>query len=112
MQSIHLQQNNNHQQGSTAPSEARQWPDAKQELLDKFFRSHSNDRRSDGVAANTTTGSVASKPLPAVNDPVAEIYARLPPLDPSVVATLWTEEDYPQDNDESNAKPTTCRPVN
>lgn len=80
----------------SASKEARQWPDAKQELLDKFFRSHSTDRRNDG----TTTGVVVSKASLVANDPVAEIYARLPPLDPSVVATFWKEEDFPKDTDE------------
>ena len=65
--------------------------------MDKFFRSHSTDCRSDGI---TTTGSVVSKPktatTPAINDPVAEIYARLPPLDPAVVASLWKEEVQPE----------------
>ncbi|KZS03271.1 Mediator of RNA polymerase II transcription subunit [Daphnia magna] len=40
-----------------ASTEARQWPDAKQELLDKFFRSHSTDRRNDG---STITSSIVT----------------------------------------------------
>lgn len=98
VQSIHQQLQ---QQSATVPAsnETRQWPDAKQELLDKFFRSHSTDRRSDG----TTTGAVVSKPTSVANDPVAEIYARLPPLDPSVVATFWKEEDFPKITDEPDS---------
>ncbi len=107
VQSIHQQQQ---QQAVTVPvsSEARQWPDAKQELLDKFFRSHSTDRRSEG----TTTSAVVSKPTSVANDPVAEIYARLPPLDPSVVAPIWREEEVqPEDQDELEAVVIPRRPV-
>ena len=104
IQSIHQQQ-----QIVSASNEARQWPDAKQELLDKFFRSHSNDRRSAGTTANI----VVSKPATSVaNDPVAEIYARLPPLDPSVVADIWREEEVkPQEEDELESVVAPRRPV-
>jgi len=110
--SVHQQQHQ--QQPLTVPpsNEARQWPDAKQEILDKFFRSHSTDRRSDGI---TTTSSVVSRTkttaTPAINDPVAEIYARLPPLDPAVVASLWKEEVQPETEELETDSSVPERPV-
>lgn len=93
-------------------NEARQWPDAKQEILDKFLRSHSTDRRSDGI---TTTSTVVSKPkttaTPAINDPVAEIYARLPPLDPAIVASIWKEEVKPETEELETDSSVPERPV-
>lgn len=92
-----------------ASTEARQWPDAKQELLDKFFRSHSTDRRNDG---STITSSIVSKTkaTSAMSDPVAEIYARLPPIDPSVVASMWKEEIAEPETEERDST-TPKRPV-
>lgn len=83
-------------------NEAHRWPDAKQELLDKFFRSHSSDRRSSGNNFSKI-GPTSS------NDPVAEIYARLPPLDPSVVASVWKEEVVEETDELSSGL--SCRPV-
>ncbi|XP_046635044.1 mediator of RNA polymerase II transcription subunit 26-like isoform X2 [Daphnia pulicaria] len=110
--SVHQQQHQ--QQPLTVPpsNEARQWPDAKQEILDKFLRSHSTDRRSDGI---TTTSTVVSKPkttaTPAINDPVAEIYARLPPLDPAIVASIWKEEVKPETEELETDSSVPERPV-
>jgi len=61
----------------------RHWPtDAKHELMAKFFQSHSS--------AVASTNNHSTNKL-TVNDPVAEILARLPPLDPSI-ALQWHQQ--------------------
>ena len=86
-------------QAVPAPSETRQWPDAKQEIMAKFLQSHSPER----AEREPFPVAAATKPVPTV-DPVAEIYARLPPIDPAAVADLWTDE-VQEDEEEEKPKP-------
>lgn len=79
----------NQTQTTTASSETRQWPDAKQEIMAKFLQSHPREQPEREPMAPF---AASAKPPVQTSDPLAEIYARLPPLDPASVADLWTEE--------------------
>lgn len=80
-------------------------PDAsKQEILAKYFQSTSVDRGvapGGGKIASVTSARPVSSAVSAPPDPVAEIYARLPPLDPSLVASLWPEEEEKEEATEA-----------
>lgn len=59
----------------------------KKEILAKYFQSTAASERVSSKASKVT------KKTTSAPDPVAEIYARLPPLDPARVAALWPEEE-------------------
>jgi len=96
----------------------RHWPDAKQELMAKFFQSHpaSNERNSN-LNLNRSTGGENNKLFTAAStavvgdtvDPVADILARLPPLDPSV-ALQWQQEVQGEEVMEDVESPEIPRP--
>lgn len=90
-----------------ARSEPVHPPDTKHDVIAKFFQSQTE------ASANTTTAAASivpkverrhfAKPVSDFKDPVAEIYARLPPLDPAAIASLWSAEteQQPAEDDES-----------
>lgn len=70
----------------------RHWPtDAKHELMAKFFQSHSSATAAAAAASGERNINNHSTNKLTVNDPVSEILARLPPLDPSV-ALQWHQQ--------------------
>merc|ERR1711911_550715 len=70
----------------------RHWPtDAKHELMAKFFQSHSSATAAAAAASGERNINNHSTNKLTVNDPVSEILARLPPLDPSV-ALQWQQQ--------------------
>ena len=91
----------NQTQTTTDSSETRQWPDAKQEIMEKFLKSHPPEQ-----PEREPMVPFAAKPPAQTSDPIAEIYARLPPLNPGSVAELWTEEvEVEQDEEITLTKP-------
>lgn len=83
--------------------------DTKHDVIAKFFQSQTE------ASANTTTAAAAASIVPKVErrhfakpvsdskDPVAEIYARLPPLDPAAIASLWSSETEQQPTEDDEA---------
>jgi len=59
----------------------------KKEILAKYFQSTAATERVSSKASKVT------KKTTSAPDPVAEIYARLPPLDPARVTALWPKEE-------------------
>lgn len=92
--------------------------DTKHDVIAKFFQSQTE------ASANTTTAAASivpkverrhfAKPVSDSKDPVAEIYARLPPLDPAAIASLWSAEteQQPAEDDEAptSESPPPARP--
>lgn len=90
---------------NTAVKTERHWPtDAKHELMAKFFQSHSSAAAAAAASGERNANNHSTNKL-TEKDPVAEILARLPPLDPSV-ALQWQqqqaeEEEVVQDDTSS-----------
>lgn len=85
------------QQAAQSAQNAAALEVSKQEILAKFFQSSAS------ASAVSAVPSAATR----AQDPVAEIYSRLPPLDPSLVASLWPEEEQEVEveEEEEEAKP-------
>ena len=72
---------------------------SKQAILAKFLQSA--PQQETPAPSKTTT----------VQNSIAEIYARLPPLDPSLVASLWPEQEEEQEEEEEEAVKPPPNPV-
>lgn len=97
-----------------ARSESSQPTDTKQDVIAKFFQSQTTTAAA--AAVPKVERRHFAKPVSDFKDPVAEIYARLPPIDPAAIASLWSAEtEQPAEGDElplTESPPPARPPVN